>query len=61
MISAVGIGGVKTVNTVNPVNVVTQDMGSCVLTTANRRETDMENRAETLLEVIVTELFSQQF
>lgn len=61
VISAVGIGGVNTVNTVNPVTVVTQDMGSGALTTTNRRKTAMENRAEIFLEVIMTELFSQQF
>jgi thiamine monophosphate synthase len=51
MISAVGIGGVTTVNMVK---VVTQDMRSCAVTTAIRRETAMENQAETILEVIMT-------
>lgn len=48
-------------NTVNTVKVATQDMGSCTMTTANRREIAMENQAETLLEVIMTKLFSEQF
>lgn len=48
-------------NTVNTVKVVTQDTGSCTMTTANRREIAMENQAETLLEVIISKLFSEQF
>lgn len=31
------------------------------MTTANRREIAMENQAETLLEVIISKLFSEQF